>query len=240
MKQQAKWIWGVVGILTLAITLVTSGFLYVTGDASRAELAYAEYSLVGKEAGSVIPASCNSIPPYSHRAGDCPQMCEMSPNPDVRNNTVYSAVTNSCVCKDGSKNNPPSCDEPSVKLFFDNSDNNGGSSRFADFIVVDLSAASGEFSPNNPLRLSWNAIGPRGMTCVAASPIGFSGEVRRSGEGSYTIQNECVRTGSKSISLTCSAPGIEPVKKVVYARFVNSAYDVCECDPFAKNCGIRE
>jgi hypothetical protein len=57
---------GLVSIAMVAVFFVTRG---VTPHTS--ELAFTEHSTLGKDAGSVIPASCNSNPPTDHFNGDC-------------------------------------------------------------------------------------------------------------------------------------------------------------------------
>ncbi|MCR4276068.1 MAG: hypothetical protein NUV90_01655 [Candidatus Parcubacteria bacterium] len=56
------------------------------------ELAYLEYSPLGQSAGSVVPASCDSVPPTDHFRDDCfPTSCVVSPtNPKVGDTVTWS------------------------------------------------------------------------------------------------------------------------------------------------------
>lgn len=57
-----------------ALTLVVFiSLFYVTNAQSHfaSELSFIEHSILGKDAGSVIPASCESTPSTNHFAGDC-------------------------------------------------------------------------------------------------------------------------------------------------------------------------
>ena len=66
---------------TLAVVavllLIFVGFLITRGATpASSELSYIEYSPLGQEAGSVVPASCDSKPlPGSHFNGDCVALC---------------------------------------------------------------------------------------------------------------------------------------------------------------------
>ncbi len=56
------------------IVLMAFSFVFfITKDKNPhvSELSFIEHSIIGKQAGTVIPASCNSSPSTSHWAGDC-------------------------------------------------------------------------------------------------------------------------------------------------------------------------
>lgn len=64
------------GFCFLFVTVLVSVFFITRGPNPHvSELAYIEHSNLGKEAGSMIPASCNSAPPTSHFNGDCVTTC---------------------------------------------------------------------------------------------------------------------------------------------------------------------
>ena len=59
------------------ILIVVLAYFFFFQKISSFELSFAEYShVLGENAGSVIPASCNSSPPDNHFAGDCPPVVE--------------------------------------------------------------------------------------------------------------------------------------------------------------------
>jgi hypothetical protein len=75
----------------LGIVLVLIAYVLMRPDASLFELSYAEYSrFLGEEAGAVIPASCNSVPPTNH-LGDCP--VAVSVNISKNANNLTNAIT---------------------------------------------------------------------------------------------------------------------------------------------------
>jgi hypothetical protein len=77
---------GSLGVLFLLVALIST-FLITRGVVPlTSELSYTEHSSLGKDAGSVVPASCDSGSPFtsptaaggtagSHFAGDCTTAC---------------------------------------------------------------------------------------------------------------------------------------------------------------------
>lgn len=58
------------------LIIIVSGFFITRGAFPySSELSYIEHSILGKDAGSVVPASCSSAPPGSHFNGDCTYTC---------------------------------------------------------------------------------------------------------------------------------------------------------------------
>ncbi len=76
MKHQFKKYSRSMRTLGTSLFIVVAAFsfiFFVTKDKNPhiSELSFVEHSVLGKKAGSVIPASCNSSPSTSHWAGDC-------------------------------------------------------------------------------------------------------------------------------------------------------------------------
>lgn len=65
--------------------LATAFFVTLEEQSFASELAFVEHSSDGLILGSVVPASCESVPPKSHYPGDCPVRMEVgirtTPNP---------------------------------------------------------------------------------------------------------------------------------------------------------------
>lgn len=70
----------------IVLSILAVGLLVVTNErVSYAELEYVEYSpVLGEKGGGLIPASCQSSPPTSHFAGDCPVAVETGIAPTAR------------------------------------------------------------------------------------------------------------------------------------------------------------
>ncbi len=91
------------GIFIFLFAIVSIFFITRGVTPFSSELAYIEHSILGKDAGSVVPASCNSAPPTSHVLNDCTTTCwngttydpYLSPEscPAPRNCTSASGVT---------------------------------------------------------------------------------------------------------------------------------------------------
>ncbi len=93
-------------IVSLLIVTFASSALYITkASVFSHELSFREYSVAGVSAGSVVPASCDSVPPTSHTSGDCPDTCNLN---GIGATTQYDSAKNSCLCKNKS-NDPPNC-----------------------------------------------------------------------------------------------------------------------------------
>lgn len=81
---------GFIGICVMLFTIVL--YLISREKVFTAELNYAEYSeVLGRSAGGLIPASCESSPPTSHYSGDCPVSVETRFSKDPK--TVTSTLT---------------------------------------------------------------------------------------------------------------------------------------------------
>ncbi len=72
LKKQSYTLFAVFILLFASVS-----FFFITRGAipHSSELAYIEHSILGKDAGSVVPASCNSVPPTSHFLNDCTTTC---------------------------------------------------------------------------------------------------------------------------------------------------------------------
>lgn len=54
------------GIVLVMIIIMIAIFIASKGTPANSELHFAEHSILGESAGSVIPASCESAPTYDH------------------------------------------------------------------------------------------------------------------------------------------------------------------------------
>lgn len=209
-------------LLTLAlvtsILVIYSLISYFSFGPSRAELSYTEYSYLGKSAGGVIPASCNSVPPFSHFTNDCPTMCSLSGNPQVKNNTVYSPASNSCVCRNG-KTNPPTCDSPNLEIKF----GSGSNPLFTANFTTDTTRTSG-----GRANLSWVTTGPGVISCTAGNA--WSGSKGSGGSEAVYYHPSCGSQGlSRRYTLSCNN-GVKTINKELYIYFESPYDDPCECD----------
>jgi hypothetical protein len=110
-----------------AITLISVFFATKGLTPSLSELSFVEHSSLGRKAGTVIPASCDSSPVYSHFVGDtltgpgspC-DPCKLSSDPQTAANTHFDDPTQRCVCDNGG-GNIPVCTAPVVQIAFGNS-----------------------------------------------------------------------------------------------------------------------
>lgn len=68
-----------------AVSLIAVSLFFATRSAlpATSELAFQERSLLGKHIGSVIPASCDSVPPVSHFEGDCEPIVNLGVGTDL-------------------------------------------------------------------------------------------------------------------------------------------------------------
>lgn len=225
-----KSVVGVILSALLALIIGMTGYVFFSGEASKAELAFAEHSLLGKQAGAVIPASCNSIPPFSHFGGanpDCSQMCALSGNPDVRNNTQYSAASNSCVCTNG-KTNPPNCDRPITEIAFKGA-GAGATGSNLKTLILSISADKQEPRLGTPITLTWSVTGGD-ASCRASG--NWSGLKQKGGTESVTIKR-CTQTdypAKYSLSCTNNATGVtEDTALYIKYKGLSSKSAVCSC-----------
>ncbi len=218
---------------SLALIIFSALYLFSTTEANKAELAYAEHSFLGKQAGAVIPASCNSNPPVSHFSGpppDCPDMCQLSSNPDVSSKTTYSPVSNSCVCING-KTNPPNCSLPEVEIAFRPSSNDSSQ---IDYFGLTFTTSATAASMGQRVKLTWAASG-RGVTCTASG--GWTGNKSWKGSEDVTFsRSACLGGWNAQYTLTCTNRSNVTKTESVYVRYTNPSYDLCECNPSHKIC----
>ncbi len=177
------------------------------GTPNTTELSFAEKG--AGLAGAVIPASCESVPPYSHSIGDCPQMCQLSANPDVVNNTEYSWTTNTCVCKNG-KSNPPTCDLPNVQVAFSAQ---GSPNPIPPALAVTFSSNMSQADSGYDMPvLSWNVTGS-GVTCNSngwkANPV------TPLPTGTKTVSKISTYRGTAQYDLSCSTAS-QTITRSVY------------------------
>ncbi len=66
-------------------------FFVTRGEVSQSELAFVEHSSQSSILGSVVPASCNSVPPTNHN-GDCPLQIDVNLAPTGQGVSVSHSV----------------------------------------------------------------------------------------------------------------------------------------------------
>lgn len=77
-------------------------YLFTSQTPSIFELSFTEHSeMLGKDAGSVIPASCNSMPPTSHFAGDCPVVVQTNLSSSNIVLTINNTITGHYLYQNG-------------------------------------------------------------------------------------------------------------------------------------------
>lgn len=83
-------------LVLLPVFLVLIGVVCVyNAKPHTSELMFLEFSILGKGAGSVIPASCDSAPPTSHFSGDCDPMLNIGVGGDTSSFTDINLIVSS-------------------------------------------------------------------------------------------------------------------------------------------------
>lgn len=201
-------------ILFLAsIILLIPVIFFTTRGISPAmsELSFIEKSTVlGKDSGFVVPASCEGSPWISHFSGDCNQICSASANPLYVSNTVYDFDSNTCVCANG-RPDVPTCIVPTVALTLTQG---AGSSPY---LSVNLSIDSAYVAQGDTTTVRWAVTGT-GASCTASgswtnanlNPLS-SGTYNT---GSFSPNYDRART----YALSCTN-GTQTIVKSVYTVF---------------------
>jgi hypothetical protein len=201
-------------ILFLAsIMLLIPVIFFTTRGISPAmsELSFIEKSTVlGKDSGSVVPASCDSSPQMSHFSGDCTTICSTSANPLYVSNTVYDFASNSCVCANG-RPDVPNCTVPSVALTLTQG---VGSSPY---LTVSLSIDDDYVFMGEATTVRWGVTGT-GVSCTASGSW-TNTNVNPLSSGSYSTGPY---SGSfdrpRTYALSCTN-GTQTITRSVYATF---------------------
>lgn len=126
-----------VGVFIVLFALVSVFFITRGATPFSSELAYIEHSILGKDAGSVVPASCNSAPPTSHRLNDCTTTCW--------NGTTYDPYLSPGSCP-----TPSSCTSDAGNTY-----PHGGSSVAYEYPTVNAPATCASVSE---VRQCWDGV----------------------------------------------------------------------------------